>query len=339
MTPYNNDQRREAVNTRQVFESWQDARQRARQGRGSMVWSSTKGIEYLLRSWYPEDRGIRRQVSLGPRSPRTEQLKLDFEATRAASKQRLANVTQKLDRQAAINRVIGLGRLPVVAGRIIQAIDDAGLLGQSLRVVGTHAIYAYEAAAGMFTDSDIATTQDIDLLFDSRMRLRLVAKDDSASANLLQIIRKVDASFDILSSSFRASNDEGYLVDLIKPLRDPAWIEDQIRLSDDTRDLAAVEIEGLIWLENAPKFEAIAIDERGRPLRIVTIDPRVFAVHKLWLSKQITRDPLQRQRDAAQSRVVAQMTVEHFAHLPFEPSELRMLPQPLVDAAAHLFEG
>lgn len=44
--------------------------------------------------------------------------------------------------QAAINRAVKLGRVPLVGARIIRAIDDAGLLGNGIRVVGTNAIYA-----------------------------------------------------------------------------------------------------------------------------------------------------------------------------------------------------
>ncbi|MER9132170.1 nucleotidyltransferase domain-containing protein [Mesorhizobium sp. M0768] len=32
-------------------------------------------------------------------------------------------------------------------------------------------------------------------------------------------------------------------------------------------------------MENAPAFEAIAIDEKGGPLRLVVPDPRIFAAH------------------------------------------------------------
>lgn len=50
MQALNNDQRRETVNTRQRFEALREARRRLFDYRGSMVWSQSKGAEYLLRS-------------------------------------------------------------------------------------------------------------------------------------------------------------------------------------------------------------------------------------------------------------------------------------------------
>ena len=38
---------------------------------------------------------------------------------------------------------------------------------------------------------------------------------------------------------------------------------------------------GLAWLISSPKVEAVAIDEHGEPVRLVVIDPRAFAAHKV----------------------------------------------------------
>ncbi len=50
-----------------------------------------------------------------------------------------------------------------------------------------------------------------------------------------------------------------------------------------------MENGGRAWLESAPPFEAPAIDERGEPLRIVTVDPRIFAIHKLVVERDELR--------------------------------------------------
>ena len=59
-----NPDQREAINTRQRFEAWREARVRARSFRGSVVWSTTKGHDYLMRVGY-DRRGRRRQSRLG----------------------------------------------------------------------------------------------------------------------------------------------------------------------------------------------------------------------------------------------------------------------------------
>ncbi|MGL5136340.1 MAG: GSU2403 family nucleotidyltransferase fold protein, partial [Beijerinckiaceae bacterium] len=336
MQSLNADQRRETVNARQRHEAYVEARARLRRTRGSMVWSDTKGISYLLHSFYDDQGGPRRQKSLGPRSDATEAILAAFEKSRDEARDRHDAAKAALTRQAAINRALGLGRVPSLAGRILRMLEQTGLLGAQLRIVGTHALYAYEAAAGAMFDAGLAATQDIDLLFDSRRALCLVAREGLVESGLPQLLKRVDRSFERTRQTFRAVNDEGYAVDLIKPMRDPPRRADRNTLSADMEDLTAVEINGLIWLENAPAFDAVAIDETGMPCRISTVDPRVFAAHKLWVSCQLDRNPVQKDRDAAQARAVAALTREAFPHLPFVVEELSVLPRAVVEAAAGL---
>ncbi len=141
------------------------------------------------------------------------------------------------------------------------------------------------------------------------------------------------------AGNFRAANRDGYLVDLVKPARNPPWSEGAVAIGDDPDDLTAVEIEGLSWLESAPSFEATVIDERGEPLRLVTADPRVFAIHKRWMATRTDREPIKRQRDGDQARVVAALVATFMPRLGVEPKELRMLPTALVEDAKPMFEA
>lgn len=332
----NSDQRRETVNTNQRYLAWREAFARQQACKGSMVWSTTRGRDYLMRVAY-DRRGRRRQKSLGARSDDTERIKAEFENARSEAERRLETLRPALARQAAVNRALGLGRVPLLGARIIRALDAAGLLGAGLRVVGTIAIHAYEATAGVHVDPGLTATDDVDLLLDSRARLSFVASEDVEEASLLRLLRKVDRSFVRSSEAFRAVNDEGYLVDLIKPLRNPPWTVEPAGVGNDPDDLSAVEIAGLSWLESAPAFEATAIDQRGGPLRIVTCDPRVFAAHKYWLGRRDDREPVKRGRDLAQAEAVAALVGSFMPHLPFIWDELRMLPRELVDEVAPLF--
>lgn len=325
----NNDQRRELINTRQRFEAWQEAAANERRYRGSLVWSQTKGTDYLLKSYYDE-QGRRRQTSLGRRSAETEEVKQRFDAERARASEARQQIEAALARQAAINRALGLGRIPQTPARILHALNKRGLLGTGLRVAGTNAVYAYEAACGVFVDPGITATNDIDLLLDSRSRLHLVADAEFGGNNLLQIIQGTDRSFKRSANPFRASNGEGYLVDLIKPVRSPPWAEAP-RPVREQEDLEAAEIEGLVWLENAVPFRQMVIDERGFPLWIVAPDPRVFAVHKHWLSKRPERERPKARRDHAQAAAVAELVRTFLPHLPFDAPELQVLPKKVVN--------
>jgi hypothetical protein len=332
----NSDQRREAVNTQQRYGAYREAFQRNNDCRGSMGWKKTNGRDYLIRSYYGKS-GIRRQTSLGLRSKTTEIIKLDYERGRLEAQKRLKDLKTVMVRQSAVNRALGLGRVPLTGAKIIRAIDEAGLLGAGIRVLGTNAIYAYEAVAGVHIDPGLTSTEDIDLLFDTRQRLSFMADDDVSQPSLLRLLQKADPSFRRSARQFQAANREGYLVDLIKPLRNPPWTKERQRIGPDESDMTAAEIEGLAWQESAPSFEAVAIDERGEACRIVTTDPRVWAAHKLWLSKRKDREPAKRRNDAAQAHAVGQLVVQYLQHLPYVADELRMLPKRIFDAAKPLF--
>lgn len=160
-----------------------------------MVWTEIRGREYLVRSHYGAS-AVRRQTSLGPRSKETEAIKLEYERGRSEAQARLKNLKEVLTRQSAINRAIGLGDIPLIGAKIIRALDQAGLLGSRIRVLGTNAIYAYEAAAGVRVDPGLTSTEDIDLLFDARSGLTFVASENVSYPSLLHLLRKIDRSFE-----------------------------------------------------------------------------------------------------------------------------------------------
>jgi hypothetical protein len=326
-----NDQRRELINTRQRFQAWREAALRERGYRGSMVWDEVQAKEYLMRSFYDE-HGRRRQKSLGRRNVETEKLKEKFESERKTAQEERKRLDDALNRQAAINRALGLGRVPLTAARILRSFDRKGLLGHGLRVVGANALYAYEAACGVFIDPGITTTGDIDLLYDARARLRLLADAEISASDAIGILKSADKSFRRTRQTYRATNDEGYLVDLIAPLRSPPW-KGMKGSGADSDSMQATSIEGLVWLENAPSFEQMAIDEKGFPLRIVTVDPRAFAVHKHWVSSRIDRDPLKKARDKAQAKTISQLLLEYLPQFDFTVENLTMIPRAVAEKA------
>ncbi len=334
----NNDQRREAVNSQQRFQAWLSARQALAGFKGSMVWNADRDTEYLVRSAYDLKSGIRKQKSLGPRTTATEHMKEEFDRGRERARSRFAEAQRFLRRQAAINRAVAIGRVPLIGARIMRALDEAGVMGEGIRIVGTNAIFAYEAMAGVFAEASITTTDDLDLLFDTRRGIHVASSRNLSERSLMSLLHRVDRSFERTPRAFSAVNRDGYVVDLIRPMPDPPWAREREQVGDaDEADLMAVSIEGLRWLENSPLFEAIAIDERGAPLRIASPDPRAFAIHKLWLSSLPNRAPLKRQRDRAQAEAVAQLVALHLTNLSYEYSDLTGLPKELFEKARPMF--
>ena len=237
---------------------------------------------------------------------------------------------------APVNKAIGISRLPRITARIIRRLDEAGLLGRNIFVVGSNALYAYEMSAGILLGADVVATGDVDLLWDTRRGLRL-ALSEFRKDGVLGLIRKVDKSFDVRTpNDFRAINAEGFYVDLICPEdRNFMLSKTAEKLGESADNLCGAPIGGLEWLVNAPKIEEIVIGEDGYPLRMCCTDPRVFALHKAWVSQQLNRDPVKRTRDREQARLTAMIAVKYLG-LDIMADDLSALPHDLRSQAKDL---
>ena len=151
---------------------------------------------------------------------------------------------------------------------------------------------------------------------------------------MLGLLRKADRSFERIGSQrFRAANKDGYMVDLVKPEPRPIIKRERRRMGGEV-DLEAAEIRNLHWLASSPKFRQIVIGDDGYPAAIACPDPRSFALHKLWMSAQPDRKPMKKQRDRSQAIAVAYLVLKYLPQHKFAPSELRMFPKDIVEAAA-----
>ncbi|MDP2409852.1 MAG: nucleotidyltransferase domain-containing protein [Pseudolabrys sp.] len=324
-------QRRQLIDTQQVFATWRAAKSdRERRFSGGMRWAKRGKTEYLLR------KTGKRETSIGVRSAELELIYDAFITGRAENRDRLHNLKERLDAIAPVNLAMGIGRVPRIAADILRSCDDAGLLGQQLFVVGTNALFAYEALAGTFVASDLVASGDIDLLFDARQRLS-VAVIDLRQAGLIGLLQKTDRSFaPFRPRRYRAANRDGYMVDLIRPEpRDVFRDKLPAGLTNLPDDMEGAPIFGLAWLVNTQKVETVAIDERGYPVRIVAIDPRAFALHKAWVSRRPDREPLKAHRDLEQAKAAADIAVRYL-RLPFDTQVLDALPSALRRMAPEL---
>jgi hypothetical protein len=325
-------ERRQLIDCEQVFSAWRaDEREYNTRFRGSMSWKRVGGNNYL----YRKNAGAWK--CLGAESAETRLTYDRFHAGREALKARLASLDRQIRAQAKISRAMDLGRVPLATARVLRRLDQIGSLGRGIRVAGTNALYAYERMAGVHFSSDLAATLDVDLLYDARGGLDLVASH-LAETGLIGLLRKIDASFEpVGDGSYRAVNDKGFMVDLITPAtRNPATREFRQRLGDDPGDLRAVEIEGLTWLESSPAVELVAIDERGFPLMIVAPDPRSFICHKIWVARRADRDPLKRFRDEQQAIAVCRALVAYLPDLRFDDPAVQAMPSALREEGLRL---
>jgi hypothetical protein len=301
-----------------------------------MHWKKAKGKDYLFRTRDRYGNGN----SLGPRSPETERILAEFRQKKQAAKERLASLKKRLTEQARFCKAAAIQRVPRVVKRVLSELDRHRLLGKSVMVIGTNALYAYEAAAGVFLDRPVLATEDMDILWDVRARLLLTAPEGKTqSEGFMGLLQKADRSFrPIERQPFRAANKHGYLVDLVKPEPRPAMTREQRRMGK-AGDLVAAEIHNLQWLISSPKMNQVVIGEDGFPARLVCPDPRSFALHKLWLSEQEDRNPLKKARDRHQALAAAFLVQSYLPQYRFNSSELKMFPREVVKLAAGQIPG
>ena len=152
--------------------------------------------------------------------------------------------------------------------------------------IGTNAMYAYACAASVTFADSIMATQDLDLLWDSRSKLRIASPDPKG---LLGVIQRGDPSFmKIEGKPFTLVNNEGYQVDLIK--RDEGYQHSEPgQIWANEEDFWAVKVHNMDWLLSAPRFEQIVISTNGGMATMTTVDPRAFGLFKVWLSEQNAR--------------------------------------------------
>jgi hypothetical protein len=323
------EQRRIAVDAVQLYQHFLNLRQECQAFRGGIIWKTVGTKQYLVRTL---DRAGH-QKSLGPRSSKTEKLFRKFTDQKNDLRRRLESLREEIARRAKFCVAAGVNRVPRVAADIVRKLDSFDLLGSHLLILGSHAIYAYEMAAGVQLKAGLLQTDDLDTLLNNKTGLEIAG--EIRSAGLLGLIQKIDKSFRLVRQrSFRAANSKGFMVDLIR-----APFSGQTRLTSlgGRGDLVAAPLQGLDWMADAPKMTQIVIAENGYPVRFVVPDPRVFALHKIWLSLQPTRDPMKRKRDFRQGEAVATLALEYL-NLSFDDAALAELPVDLTSMKVGLIE-
>ena len=337
----NNESRQRLIDVQQRADALRAVRIELRHRfAGSMAWKIRAGRAYLYR------RTAHAERSLGARSPETEAIHAAFTTGKAAAEGREFGLKRALEDMARVNRAMGLGRVPRLVARILRRLDDAGVLGEQVCVVGTNALFAYEAHAGLRFASDLLATGDIDIALDARRNLGLAAR--TMPEGLLGLLRKVDASFaQRAAGAFTAVNASGLMVDLITPEpKNPFLVAPRGhrhlgggRAISAVEDVTAVEVPRLEMIVDAPRFSSIAVAEDGLPVWISVADPRWWAAHKLWLATEASREPLKRKRDRDQGVAVAAILAGYWNELDVSDLALASIPAAVRGGLRAAIEG
>jgi hypothetical protein len=304
---------RQYIDAVSVFEALEEAQTEAAQVRGGMYWHAgspaSPQAKYLVRT---TPAGA--ETSLGLRTAETEAIYARFTQRKRESAERLSGLQAALVQQQRLNRALRVGRVDPLVVALLARLTSTRL-SEHFRVVGTHALYAYEAAAGVRLDPQTLATRDIDLLWNTRKRLVFFTQLARVDSSMLGVLKKVDATFRMRQSQkYTAVNKDGFEVDIIR--REQAGDDPHpIKLSAEDEDFWVAQARRANVLLDAPGFSAVIVASNGSMARMNTVHPATFVAFKRWMSTQTEREAMKRRRDALQADAVQALMAEYLPQL------------------------
>lgn len=291
---------RQLIDSFTVFTEHRRVRAEALKYAGGMYWKRQGTYQYLVKT-----ASDNRQQRLGSRSVETEHTYAVFMQRKSETGSRLKVLSAAMKEAERLNKALKVGRLPSLVVALLQALEDAGL-GAHFRVVGTHALYAYEAAAGVrIAQEGALTTREADVLWDARRRLQFITDLKATDTSMLRILQRVDPSFQCKGlQSGTAINERGFEVDFLR-LVPVEGAPHTCRFSADGDDLWRVQVPQVSELKALPGFEHPVVSATGKMALMRTIAPTAFVGFKRWMATS-TPQPYhpQGQRDLLQADLV-----------------------------------
>jgi len=303
--PISDTAARQIIDASTIFEEWRRAEALARPYSGGMYFKKEGEYEYLVKT-HPNNR----QERMGRRSPETEKILERFTAKKQEAEGRRKSLLGALREAQRMNKALKAGRVPDKVVSVLNALDEAGL-SEHFTVVGTHALYAYEAAASVRIVPGALSTQDVDLLWDARRRVQFLTTMGRLDKSMLQVLQTAEPSFRRKDGQAEtAIDDKGFEVDFLRRERtdgDPY----PFRFTDDEEDIWPVQAERAAVLTSAPRFEHLVISSTGRMALMRTIDPTAFVEFKRWRAASASHRPAaKRRRDVLQAEIVQKLLDE-----------------------------
>ena len=290
---------RQVIDSTTVFDEYRRVQAESGKYAGGMYWKRQGDYKYLVKTMRDN-----RQHRVGPRSRETESVYTEFTTRKQQAESRLRSLRAALGEAERMNKTLKAGRTPTLVIKLLQTIEDAGL-GMHFTVVGTHALYAYETAAGVRIAPGALATQDVDLLWDARKRVQFLTDLKRVDASMLRVLQRADPSFrrkDMQNET--AINDKGFEVDFLRRMTQGDDVH-PFRFSEDEDDLWPVQATRASVLTEAPRFEHVVISATGKMALMRTIAPASFVEFKRWMAKgAVNRPEPKRRRDARQADIV-----------------------------------
>lgn len=310
---FNDEQARTIVNLEQRYEVWMEACQAVFELPYDLRIKTSKDRRYLYQITGRDGNG----TSLGPLDDEKLQQFEVYRARKAELKNRIDESSARLDESCAMYRALRLPLLASPAGEILRKADERRLLGRDLLVVGTNAIPAYLLEANGFLPGIPDETEDFDIAWTSNTRPEEGAKP------VWSLLKAVDSTYTMNTErQFQARNSKAYEVELLVA---PSKLDMLDRL-DVPKPVPLPEQE---WLLLGRPLSRVVVCRDGKPARLYVPDPRYFALHKLWMSRQEKRNPNKRSKDQKQGGLLLDTVRDAMPHYSLGEEFVAGLPKEL----------
>lgn len=213
---------------------------------GGLAFKTVSGHDYLVRYRNDPETGKKVFTSLGRRSPQTERELATWTSARANNKERLATTKAKLERLGRMGKALGLARVPVKLGEILEAFREANLTTKELRLAGPAALFGYEIKA-----RDLAAR---DRFAELGSTVHFVSRE--LSPTVLRDIRKALAPLDPIENEISAGRMR---IRLASGARVDVLDGSVLRVDDD--------------LEHV---QAVCLNRSGRPVEAIALHPEAW---------------------------------------------------------------
>lgn len=324
---YNDNQRKQYINAEHTYLRYLEKYQHYHiHYKYSMFWERNILVKKRSRN--------NKKEYIGKRSEKTEEIYEQFIRGKKESKEQLNIAKEELQIQEKFNKFYKLNRTPKALIKIFQKLNKLNM-DDKIIVIGTNSIYAYESYCAIFVEEKHLATFDIDLLSRKDKKISFLMKEQFPNIKATQFIKEIDKSFEENPKvPYRFENKEGVIIEIINPTRK------HITIKDSFMDIIGLDMEGMQWLESTKIFKSLIIGDNGEVAYLKTINPLDFAIYKLWLSSRIDREPIKRERDLKQSRLVTKLIEEYMLDIEIKSklNQIQHFSGYLVDAYRKFLE-
>lgn len=286
-----------------AFKERHAARMRLRKFRHVMVWTEHPDGTHLHRV----DAGTGALIAdLGLESDHLVDLQRRHSDYHLQALQRDADCNKQIDRIQRENVRQGTARVPNIVVNILEVLWRQNLM-DFYRVIGTHALYAYESAAGVTFDPPTMATNDVDLLWDVQKRVKFLQLMKRTNLSMIDVLRMADPTFQRNENNKESAiNDSAFSVDFLRR-QQPEPEPDSFPISGKDGDVFPVKANRAELFMSSRVFEQPIVSLNGRMTFMRTISPQTFVAFKRWMSQQPDREFLKKGRDRRQADAVQQL--------------------------------